>query len=140
MVSSTPHTIYLATALLMSPARNILLVRKQGTRFFMQPGGKRERGETAEQTLEREIQEELSLKITVDAQNYIGRFQAPAANEPHHVIEAELFQLFIQSEHVSPAAEIEQIVWIDPLTIPADLPLAPFTKETVIPLAGTLFS
>lgn len=30
---SSPRTIYLATALLVSPAKNILLVRKHGTRF-----------------------------------------------------------------------------------------------------------
>ena len=111
---SSPRTIYLATALLVSPAKNILLVRKHGTRFFMQPGGKRETGETAERTLERELQEELSLTVSVSAQNHIGCFCAAAANEPDHVIEAELFQLPIQTEVVSPAAEIEQIIWINP--------------------------
>ena len=137
---SSPQTIYLATALLVSPTKNILLVRKHGTRFFMQPGGKRETGERPEQTLERELQEELSLTVSVPAQNHIGRFRAPAANEPGHMIEAELFQLPIQTEAVLPAAEIEQIIWINPFNIPDDLPLAPFTKDTVIPLARTLLS
>lgn len=136
---SSPQTIYLATALLISPAKNILLVRKHGTRFFMQPGGKRETGETPEQTLERELQEELSLTVSVSAQSHIGRFHAPAANEPDHVIEAELFQLPIQTEVVLPATEIEQVIWINPFHLPNDLPLAPFTKDTVIPLARTLF-
>ncbi|GCD75711.1 phosphohydrolase [Acetobacter pasteurianus NBRC 3299] len=137
---SSPRTIYLATALLISPAKSILLVRKHGTRFFMQPGGKRETGETPEQTLERELQEELSLTVSVSAQNHLGRFLAPAANEPDHIIEAELFQLPIQTEMASPAAEIEQIIWINPFNLPDDLPLAPFTKDTVIPLARTLLS
>ena len=137
---SSPRTIHLATALLVSPAKNILLVRKHGTRFFMQPGGKRETGEKPEQTLERELQEELSLTVSVPAQSHIGCFRAPAANEPDHIIEAELFQLPIQTEAVSPAAEIEQIIWINPFNLPDDLPLAPFTKDTVIPLARTLLS
>ena len=106
----------------------------------MQPGGKRETGERPEQTLERELQEELSLTVSVPAQNHIGRFRTPAANEPDHMIEAELFQLPIQTEAVLPAAEIEQIIWINPFNIPDDLPLAPFTKDTVIPLARTLLS
>ncbi len=137
---SSLRTIYLATALLVSPAKNILLVRKQGTHFFMQPGGKRETHETPEQTLERELQEEISLTVSVSAHNHIGCFRAPAANEPDHIIEAELFQLPIQTEMVSPAAEIEQIIWINPFNFADDLPLAPFTKDTVIPLARTLLS
>ncbi|KGB23232.1 NUDIX domain-containing protein [Acetobacter sp. JWB] len=106
----------------------------------MQPGGKRETHETPEQTLERELQEEISLTVSVSAQNHIGCFRAPAANEPDHIIEAELFQLPIQTEMVSPAAEIEQIIWINPFNFADDLPLAPFTKDTVIPLARTLLS
>jgi hypothetical protein len=36
---------------------------------------------------------------------------------------------------VMPRAEIDQVVWVDP-SAPPDLPLAPLTRDHVLPLAG----
>jgi len=35
---------------------------------------------------------------------------------------------------IEPAAEIDQVVWVDPLALP-DLPFAPLTRDHVLPLA-----
>jgi 8-oxo-dGTP diphosphatase len=35
---------------------------------------------------------------------------------------------------IEPAAEIDQVVWVDPRALP-DLPFAPLTRDHVLPLA-----
>lgn len=124
-------TIRIAAALLIEPNGQTLLVRKRGTQAFMQPGGKIDAGEQPAEALARELHEELGLIIEPTDAVYLGHFSAPAANEPGFIVEAELFQVTID-EPVSPAAEIEEVRWIDPAT-DGDLILAPLTRDLILP-------
>jgi 8-oxo-dGTP diphosphatase len=124
--------IRIAAALLSRSDGRILLVRKRGSEAFMQPGGKIEPGEAPDAALARELREELGLAIDPRRLVRLGRFSAPAANEPGRIVEAELFRLVIEDE-VNPAAEIEEIVWLD-LKEPGRLLLAPLTRDHVLPL------
>lgn len=124
-------TIRIAAALLIEPNGQTLLVRKRGTQAFMQPGGKIDAGEQPAEALARELHEELGLIIEPTDAVYLGHFSAPAANEPGYTVEAELFQVTID-EPVSPAAEIEEVRWIDPVT-DGDLILAPLTRDLILP-------
>ena len=107
-----------------------MLVRKRGTAFFMQPGGKRHDGETPHETLARELNEELGCTL-LEAE-FLGAFSAPAANEPDHIVEAALFSAKITGD-IRPAAEIEEIAWVD-LSETRGLVLAPLTRDHVLPL------
>ena len=127
----SPAIIRIAAALLIGPDGRTLLVRKRGTQAFMQPGGKIEVDEQPVTALARELEEELGLRIDPAQATYLGKFCAPAANEPGFVVEAELFQLNIAS-HVAPAAEIEEVLWIDPAT-DGDRVLAPLTRDLILP-------
>jgi 8-oxo-dGTP pyrophosphatase MutT (NUDIX family) len=129
--AASPRIIRIAAALLIGPDGRTLLVRKRGTAAFMQPGGKIEPHEQPVQALARELEEELGLLIDPVRARYLGPFSAPAANEPGHVVQAELFQLTIDAD-VSPAAEIEEVRWIDPAT-DGDLTLAPLTRDLILP-------
>jgi 8-oxo-dGTP diphosphatase len=129
--AASPRIIRIAAALLIGPDGRTLLVRKRGTAAFMQPGGKIEPHEQPVQALARELEEELGLLIDPARARYLGPFSAPAANEPGHVVQAELFQLTIDAD-VSPAAEIEEVRWIDPAT-DGDLALAPLTRDLILP-------
>jgi len=124
--------IRIATALVTGLGGRMLLVRKRGTRVFIQPGGKIEPGEAPIDALRRELHEELGLIVSPSSPMYLGRFSAPAANEPGRLIDAELFRLpVIQTPR--PGAEIEEAVWVDPEAA-AELDLAPFTRDQVLPL------
>lgn len=124
-------TIRIAAALLIEPNGQTLLVRKRGTQAFMQPGGKIDAGEQPAEALARELHEELGLIIEPTDAVYLGLFSAPAVNEPGFIVEAELFQVTID-EPVTPAAEIEEVRWIDPAT-DGDLILAPLTRDLILP-------
>jgi 8-oxo-dGTP pyrophosphatase MutT (NUDIX family) len=123
--------IRIAAALLLNRDGQTLLVRKRGTTAFMQPGGKIEAHELPVHALARELEEELGLVIDPARATFLGQFSAPAANEPGFVVEAEIFQLTIASD-VTPAAEIEEVRWIDPAT-DGDVVLAPLTRDLVLP-------
>ncbi|NVZ26018.1 NUDIX domain-containing protein [Pseudomonas gingeri] len=128
---SASRTIRIAAALLIGPDGRTLLVRKRGTQAFMQPGGKIEAHEQPATALVRELEEELGLRVDPAAARYLGQFCAPAANEPGFDVSAELFLLDI-GEAVEPAAEIEEVVWIDPAT-DGNLCLAPLTRDLILP-------
>ncbi len=126
-----PSTLRIAAALLIDADGRTLLVRKRGTQAFMQPGGKIDAGEQPAEALARELHEELNLRIAPGAAVYLGKFSAPAANEPGFTVEAELFQVQIDVP-VSPAAEIEELRWIDPAG-DGGLHLAPLTRDLILP-------
>ncbi|WP_053123454.1 NUDIX domain-containing protein [Pseudomonas sp. P1.31] len=131
-LSSAPTSIIrIAAALLIGPDGRTLLVRKRGTTAFMQPGGKIEAHELPVHALARELEEELDLQIDPAQATFLGQFSAPAANEPGCVVQADIFQLTINAD-VSPAAEIEEVIWIDPAT-DGDVVLAPLTRDVILP-------
>jgi 8-oxo-dGTP diphosphatase len=131
----TPSTlIQIAAAIIWDQEGRVLLVRKRDTLFFMQPGGKLDAGETALATLERELREELGCSL--QRADFMGVFSAPAANEPLHRVQAQLFHAAIAG-NIEPGAEIEEVSWVQP-SRPGNLPLAPLTRDHVLPLALSL--
>lgn len=125
-------TIRIAAALLIDPRGQTLLVRKRGTRAFMQPGGKIEADEAPVAALARELFEELGLRIDPEQAGYLGNFSAPAANEPGFEVVCELFRVHTDAA-VLPAAEIEEAVWVD-AEAAQKLELAPLTRDLILPL------
>lgn len=130
------NTLRIAAAVLIGADGQTLLVRKRGTLAFMQPGGKIDAGEQPSQALARELNEELGLLIDPATAVYLGQFAAPAANEPGFVVEAEVFQVNIDVP-VAPAAEIEEVRWIDPAS-DGGLNLAPLTRDLILPFYRAL--
>lgn len=125
--------IRIAVALMRDNEGRVLLVRKQGTHAFMQPGGKIENGEEATVALIRELAEELDLKVEPSALLYKGQAVAPAANEPGFVVEAEVFELDFQGP-INVQAELAEAVWLNPAEH-ADFELAPLTRDHILPMA-----
>ena len=128
--------VSIVAAVILNNAGDTLLVRKRGTAAFMQPGGKLDGGETSLGALEREIAEELCCGLERASCRPLGRFSAPAANEPGWTVEAELYSARLSGEPRL-SAEIEEAVWIDP-DGEIGLELAPLTRRHALPLAREL--
>ena len=126
-------TIEIVAAVIRDEAGRILLVRKRGTTAFMQPGGKRDPGEDDIATLAREIDEELGCQLVPGSIRPLGEFDAISANEPGFRVCASLYEIAVTGD-IAPKAEIEAMVWINPAA-PADIPLAPLTRDHALPLA-----
>jgi uncharacterized protein (TIGR00730 family) len=125
--------IRIVAALVQNEAGHVLLVRKRGTRAFMQPGGKLQDLEPHLDALERELREELSCSIQPGSPAFLGTFTAPAANETGYLVEATLYRVKLVGT-VSAASEIEEIIWLDP-DKPNEIELAPLTSRCALPLA-----
>ena len=129
----TERMISVVAALICDGDGRVLLVRKRGTSAFMQPGGKRDTGENDVAALSREIAEELGCRVTINSAQALGVFDCAAANEPGFQVRAAVYAVDVEGV-IEPAAEIDQVVWVDPLALP-DLPFAPLTRDHVLPLA-----
>jgi 8-oxo-dGTP diphosphatase len=127
------RVVRIVAAILLDGEGRTLVVRKGGTEAFMQPGGKPVDGESSLAALAREIEEELGCRVEAAAFRPLGRFSAPAANEPGWTVDAELFAAELRSE-IGATGEIEEAVWIDPETSDG-MCLAPLTRQFALPLA-----
>ena len=126
------NVISVVAALIRDDKGRVLLVRKRGTQAFMQPGGKRDAGESDLAALSREIVEELGCSVDQRTARALGVFNCPSANEPGFALHAAVYAVDVEGP-VTPRAEIDQIVWVDPRALP-DLSFAPLTRDHVLPL------
>jgi len=128
--------ISIVAAIIIDRQGRALLVRKRGTRAFMQPGGKYAAGDSLAEALCREILEELGCGIDRSSLAYLGRFTAPAANEPNTRVEADLFSCRLSGDP-TPLAEIDELLWLAPADV-GSVVLAPSTEIHVMPRVAAL--
>lgn len=128
----TSPILKITTVCLLDEQGRILLVRKRNSAFFMLPGGKAEAGETPRMTVRRELNEELGLDLDEAELQWLGHFQAQAANEPGHWVEAQVFTGGLTGEP-RVQAEIEEMAWLD-LQAPDEHRLAPLLQERILPV------
>lgn len=133
---TTDRLIRVSAVVLRDDAGRVLTVRKRGTARFMLPGGKPEADEGPRQTAVRECAEELGVRLDPDALADVGVFRAPAANEDSYEVEAAVFTHPAVAV-TDPAAEIEELRWLDPAQRPLPDDLAPLLATCVVPaIAG----
>ncbi|MDM4762176.1 NUDIX domain-containing protein [Galbitalea sp. SE-J8] len=124
--------IRIVAALAVDDAGRVLVVRKRGTTAFMQPGGKPERGESPGAALVRELEEELGVRVDEAELVHLGRFDAPAANEAGHTVDAECYAVRLPAD-VAPHAEIEELRWVHPDDL-GSIEAAPLLVDHMLPL------
>lgn len=156
--------IRVSAAIIRNRDGQFLLVRKKGTSAFMFPGGKPELGETPDQTLIRELDEELDLHVTTEDLTFVGTFRTNAANEANTQLLADVFTLknplswnnsaddghvdnagVSNSDNndvydVTPHAELDEACWLTSEDIKTEREsIAPLTREVVPQLYGRGF-
>lgn len=126
--------IRVSAVVLRDDAGRVLMVRKRGTTMWMNPGGKPEAGESAAECGAREVAEELGLALDASRLEAWGEHVAPAANEPDHVVVADVLAWPDPiAGAVSPAAEIDAVRWVG-LEELHDATLAPLFVDVIAPL------
>ncbi len=126
------RSIRVSAAVITDDEGRLLVVRKAGTTAFMQPGGKPEPGETAAETLSRELGEEVGIHIAPEHLRALGEFTAAAANEPGFEVVADVFAADIGTQHPVVAAEIAELRWITRADAD-ELEIAPLAREYFLP-------
>jgi 8-oxo-dGTP diphosphatase len=92
--------------------KKILSTRSRGKDTFYIPGGKREQNETDEQTLRREIKEELNIDLLPESLQFIGIFQAQAHGHAQGIeVKMQCYSGSYTGSIVA-SSEIEEVVWL----------------------------
>jgi len=92
--------------------KKILVARSKGKETFYIPGGKREAGESDQQTLIREIEEELSVSLKPESLKYYGTFSAQAHGHSEGIIVQMTCYEGKYDGEMKAAAEIEEVAWL----------------------------
>lgn len=120
--------ITVAAGIVLNEQQQMLVVRKKNTACFMQVGGKLEPNELPEQTIVREIAEEIGCQANI--QHYLGRFETATANEPDHQLVSYVYHVTLD-QIPTVHAEIAEMRWVD--LDDNETPLAPLTTQIIIP-------
>ncbi|MCL1676168.1 NUDIX domain-containing protein [Elizabethkingia meningoseptica] len=112
----------LPTAGLISLQGNkLLLAFSRNKQAWYLPGGKTDSGESPQQGLIREIQEELNLTLKAENLTFFAHISAPAYGEEELLMEQDCYITEVQ-ENIQPSAEIEAVKYFS---------LEEYKKETV---------
>lgn len=110
--------------------KKFLINRKKGTTLFLMPGGKPEPGESVEDCLIREIQEEHTCALLLESISFFGEFEDIAANEPNTLICIKLYLgTIVGVPHIS--SEIEEMRWFGRNDDPSIL--SPIIRNKILP-------
>ena len=91
----------------------ILSTKSKGKTKYYIPGGKRETGETDEQTLIREILEEMNVHIDQNTIEYLGTFKAQSDGAKKGVLVKMTCYTAEFHGKLEPKNEIEEIRWLN---------------------------
>ena len=100
-------------AFIQTVAGRILSTRTKGRDKFYIPGGKREVDETDEETLIREVKEELDVDIIKKTISYIGTFRAQSDGAAEGVIVKMTCYTADYVGCLKASSEIEELRWLD---------------------------
>lgn len=133
-VQHAAATIDIVAAVVFDASGRVLVVRKQGSDTFIQPGGKPESGEAPLAALARELHEELGVALDPASAVPLGRFEAWAVHEVGHRVRAQAFLVTVTGTPRA-QAEIAELAWV-PLHPPHGLRLAPLSADHILPAAA----
>ena len=90
--------------------KKLLMVRKYNEPHFIMPGGKVINGETKEQTLKRELKEELNVNLA--SIRFFAVKEAKHFKDKNKIVKMEMYFAEIKGAPEA-SSEINEIAWID---------------------------
>lgn len=93
--------------------RKLLVVKSKHYHLFISPGGKIDAGETAEQALVRELNEELGIAVAPSDFEYFMTAHDQTTHTPPKTLKMDVFWVKSWQGDLVPANEIETLAWVD---------------------------
>lgn len=125
------NDIYKAAGIIIVD-RKLLFTRAKDMEVFIDPGGKIESGETAEQALIRELKEELSIDVSEDDLAPFGEYTAEAANHAGRIVHMQAFVVKKWQGEITASAEVEELRWLSS-ELPNDIKVGSIFGGKVLP-------
>ncbi len=123
------------SAAILLKDRKLLVVKEKDKEFFISPGGKPEPGESLEETLIRELREELGLETTPEQFELFGTFTATAAGHDNVIVEITAFLVNNwnpESIKLNPHDKVNEYCWVDTSSA-TSIELGSIFKHEVVP-------
>lgn len=98
-------------AFILIKDKKVLMARARGKDVWLNPGGKRDVGESDEQALIREVKEEMSVDLVPESIKYYGTFEAQAHGKPEGTFVKITCYTSDYTGELMQAAEIEELAW-----------------------------
>lgn len=110
--------------------RKLLMCRKYDEPHFIMPGGKVIEGESVEETLKRELKEELSVELK--SMKFFKTWEAPHFRDKDKVVKMETHFVEIEVEPQA-TAEINEVAWINSNYKEKGLKIASIDEDYLVP-------
>ena len=127
--------IHTAGAILIKD-KKLLLTHELGKHFYIAPGGKVETGESSEEAVIRELEEEVNIQVTLPNLAFFGTFYAQAAGAEHKYLQMDVFLVTDWSGDPSPNSgeeEIDDIAWVNTISKPDNIQIGSIFEHQVMP-------
>lgn len=92
--------------------KKLLMVRSKGKDVYYAVGGKREKGESDEQALIREVQEEIRVVLEPASIKYLATYEGPAHGQPEGTVLRLTCYTGSYSGEPAASSEIEELKWL----------------------------
>jgi len=110
--------------------KKLLMCKKYDEPHFIMPGGKIKENETNQETLKRELKEELNVNL-LSAKEF-KTWEAPHFKDPDKIVKMKTFFIEIEGEPQA-TGEVDEIKWIDTNYKQQGLKVASIDEDYLIP-------
>lgn len=110
--------------------KRLLMCRKYDEPHFIMPGGRVIEGETKEQTLKRDLKEDLGIKLK--SMKFFKTWEAPHFKDKNKIVKMETYFTEIDGEPKA-TEKIDEIAWINSNYKNKGLKIASIDEDYLVP-------